>query len=121
MRPLISGTFALTDLTQGIAGDCFWPCRHTTTDAFKAFVAADLFRDVSAGLLCVVAAADHGFRVPVGAIDDVLFWRGERRLLIVFINREKSGQSDVHKSVTQPRLIALHVRICSTASSSFAY
>lgn len=95
--------------------------RHTTNDVFKAFVAADLWRSVNVRLLCVVAAADHGFRVHVGAIDDVLLWRGERRLLNVFIKRGKSGPSDVHQSVTQPRLMTLYVGMRSTASSSFAH
>lgn len=52
----------------------------------------------------VVEAADRGFGGHAGAVDDVLLWRGERRLLSVFvcIQRRKSGPSGVHNT---PRLL----------------
>lgn len=53
-------------------GDWSWCCRHTTSDAFKAFVAADLLKEVSVRSFCVVAAADVIYKAPL-----MTFYSGE--------------------------------------------
>lgn len=62
-------------------GIALWLHSHIASDTFKAFVAADLWRAVSACLSCVVAIEADVFRDFVGTVDDVLLWRGKGRLL----------------------------------------